>query len=45
MSVIHCKKRTSRPLINLLKLRLDDIENDTDSVFVVVSHNTLMSVG
>ena len=45
MSVINCEERTSRPIVNLLELRLYDIEYDGDSVLVVVSNHTLMRVG
>ena len=44
MPVINCKERTPRPIVNLLELRLYDIEYDGDSVLVVVSDDALVSV-
>ena len=44
MTIVDSKERTSRPLINLLEFRFDDIQNDGDSIFIVVSDNTLMCI-
>ncbi len=44
MAVIDSKERTTRPVSCLLKLRLDYVQNDWYSIFVVISNNALVSV-
>ena len=44
MTVVNSEEGASRPLVDLLELRLNDVENDADSVFVVVPDDALMSV-
>jgi len=45
MAIVHCEKGTPGPLVHLLELWLDDVENNANSVLIVISHDTLMSVG
>ena len=45
MAVINCKERAPGPVLNLLKLWLDDIQNNGDPVFVVVPDDALVGVG
>lgn len=44
MTVIYSKERTSGPLFNFLKLGLNYVEYDANTVFVVVTYHTLVSV-
>jgi hypothetical protein len=44
VTVIYSKERTSGPLFNLLKLGLNYVEYDANTVFVVVTYHTLVSV-
>lgn len=44
MAVVDGKERTSWPLIDLLKLWFDNVQNNAYSIFVVVPHNALVSV-
>ena len=45
MAIVNGKEGASGPEVNLLELRLDDIEDDGDTVFVVVTNHALVSVG
>ena len=45
MPIIDCKERASRPVINLFEFRFDYIEDNRNTVFIVVSYHSLMSVG
>jgi hypothetical protein len=48
MTIEDSKEANLRPLYSLrkcLSLRLHDIQNDTHSIFVVVSDNTLVGIG
>jgi hypothetical protein len=45
MPVIYREKRTSGPIIYFFKFRLNDVEYNRYSVFVVVSYHSLVSVG
>ena len=45
MSVIHSKEWASRPIINCLEFRLNDVENDWNPVFIIIPHNALMGIG
>jgi hypothetical protein len=44
MPIVHCKERTSWPVVTHLVLRLDNVQDDTDSILVVVPDHALMSV-
>ena len=44
MAIIHSEEWASRPLVHLFELWLDDVEDDADSVLIIISHNSLMSV-
>lgn len=44
MPIIDRKKTAARPHLNFFKLGLNDVQDDTDSVFVVVAHHTLVSI-
>lgn len=44
MPVIDRKKGTSWPKIDLLKLWLDNVENDGNAIFVVIADHTLVRV-
>jgi len=44
MPIIDRKKTTARPHINFLKLRLNDVQYNTDSIFIVVAHHALVSI-
>lgn len=44
MAVVDSKEGTSWPVLGLLKLGLDDVEDDADSVFVVVPDDPLVGV-
>ena len=45
VAVIDRKKGTPWPEVKLLELGLDDIQNNWDSVFIVVAHHALVSIG
>jgi hypothetical protein len=45
MTIVYSEEGASWPLIHLLKLRLDNIKNNTDSILIIVPYNTLMGVG
>ena len=45
MAIVNGKERAPRPEVDLLELGLDDIENDRDSVFVIVPHHSLVRIG
>ena len=45
MTVIHREERASWPFFNLLELGLDYIQNDRNSVFVIIPDDSLMGVG
>ncbi len=45
VTVVNGKKRTPWPEVNLLELGLNDVQNNRNSVFIVVSNHTLVSVG
>ena len=44
MAVVDCEERASWPLIYILKLWLDDIQDNGNSIFIVVSDDSLVSV-
>jgi hypothetical protein len=44
MSIIDGKEGASWPEVYLLELWLNDIQNDRNSVFVVISNHTLVSI-
>ncbi len=44
MAIVDSKEGASRPLLHLLELWLDDVEDNAHSVLVVVPHNSLVSV-
>lgn len=44
MAIINSKEGTLRPFLSLSVFRLDYIENDGNSVFIVVSHYSLIGV-
>lgn len=44
MSIIYTKEGAFRPVFMLSMLRLNDIENDWYSVFIIVSNKTLISI-
>ena len=45
MAIVNGKEGASRPEVDLLELGLDDIENNGDTVFVVVTNHALVGVG
>ena len=45
VTVVNGEKGTPRPEVKLLELWLNDIQNNRDSVLIVVSNHTLVSVG
>ena len=45
MAIIDREKGAPWPKVDLLELRLDDIQDDRHSILVVVAHHTLVSVG
>ena len=45
MTIVDGKEWAPGPFLNLLELWLDYIQNNTDSIFIVVSHDALMCVG
>ena len=44
VAIVNCKYRTTRPNFNFFKFRLDNIENNTNSIFIVVTNHSLMSI-
>jgi hypothetical protein len=44
VAVIDGKERASGPNIYLLELGLDDVQNDADSVFIVVANHALVRI-
>lgn len=44
MTIIYSKKRAPWPFFNLFKFRFDNIQNNRDSIFIIISNNTLMSI-
>jgi hypothetical protein len=44
MPIIDRKETAARPHLNFFKLGLNDVQDDTDSVFVVVAHHALVSI-
>lgn len=44
MAIINSKKRTSGPVINLFEFGFNNIKNNRDSVLIIISNNTLMSI-
>ena len=44
MSIVDSEEGAARPVSRFLKLRLDNIQDDADSVFIVVPYYALMSV-
>lgn len=44
MAIIDSKEGASGPEVDLLELRLDDVENDRDAIFIVVSDHALVGV-
>lgn len=44
MPIVNCKEWASRPVIYLFELRFNNIQNYRDSIFIIISYNTLMSV-
>lgn len=45
VAVVNGKKGTPRPWVRLLELGLNHVQNNRDSVLIVVSNHTLVSVG
>lgn len=45
MTIIDTEERTSRPRLMLAVLWLDDVEDDRDSILVVVTHQSLVCIG
>ena len=45
MSIIDSEEWAPGPLINLLELRLNDIEYNTNPILIVVPDDSLMSIG
>ena len=44
VAIVNGEERASRPLFDLLELRLDDVENDGHPVFIVVPDDSLVCV-
>jgi hypothetical protein len=44
MAIIYSKKGTSWPVLSLLELWLYNVQNDRNSVLIVISYDTLMSI-
>lgn len=44
MTIIHTEERTFRPCLMLSVLRLHDIQNDGDSIFIVASDKPLIGI-
>ena len=45
MPVIYGKEGASWPFFNLFKFRFDDIQNNRNTIFIIISNDTLMGVG
>ena len=45
MPIINCKEWTFRPSLRIFVLRSRHVQNDWYSIFIIISLNTLMSVG
>ena len=45
MAIIDPKERTFGPVLVLTMVRFHDVEDDGDSIFVIVSYKTLVGVG
>mmetsp|Transcript_19643 Transcript_19643/g.30295 ORF Transcript_19643/g.30295 Transcript_19643/m.30295 type:complete len:201 (-) Transcript_19643:1586-2188(-) len=44
VAIVDCEEGAPGPLLHLLELRLNDVEDNGDSVFVVVTNDTLVSI-
>jgi len=44
VTVVYGKERASRPFFNLFKFRFYYIQNNRNSVFIIISHNSLMGI-
>lgn len=44
MPVVDGEEGAPGPILNLLELRLDDVEDDGNAIFIVVSHDALVRV-
>jgi hypothetical protein len=44
MPIINCKETASGPLVDLLELWLNNIEDYANSIFIIISNNALMSI-
>ena len=44
MTIINSKEGASWPFINLLEFRFDNIQDNRNSIFIIVPYNTLMSI-
>ena len=45
MPIVNCKEGAPGPEINLLELRLDNVKDYRNTVFIVISDHALVSVG
>jgi hypothetical protein len=45
MAIIYGKERASWPFFNLLKFWFDYIQNNRNSIFIIISNNSLMGIG
>ena len=45
MSIIHTEEAAPGPVLMLSRLRLEDVEDDADPIFVVVPDDALVGVG
>ena len=44
VTIINCKEAAPGPEINLLKLRLDDVQDNGDAIFIVTANHALVRV-
>jgi len=44
MTIINSKEGASWPFVNLLEFRFDNIQDNRNSIFIIVPYNTLMSI-
>lgn len=44
VSIVDCEEWAARPVFDLFKLWLDDVQNNWNSILIIISHNALMSV-
>jgi hypothetical protein len=44
VTVVNAEKGTSRPVLGIFKLRLDDVQNNRNPIFVVIPDNSLMCI-